>query len=363
MKQFAAILFFLISFSETFSQTCNPQQMQLYQVRAKGTDLNIDWELNRDHAFYNLSCSFSKNTLVVHLVGSFDNPSSTLKFPSLAANNGFHVASLKYPNGTTAQTACGNSSDPDCYLKFRREILEGLDLSTETDVPVAESVYNRLEKLLTFLANEYPADGWGQYLNGTEIAWSDVIVSGHSQGGGHAAVIAMTKPVKRVLMFASSNDYSELFSAAAPWTDAPHITEDSAYFGFNNINDGVVDFSDQFEVWDNLGMTPFGDSIKVDNTTVPYNFSHQLYTDYDTTGIGGNHSVMILDSKTPVNAQGEPIFAPVWEYIGAARWANFCSSIIVKRSGVYRFSKSCYFRSGANQVFQSVGERQGHFRF
>jgi hypothetical protein len=116
-------------------------------------------------------------------------------------------------------------------------------------------------------------------------------------------------------MFASPNDYSVFFNAGANWTTALHVVADSNYYGFNNTNDDVVDFSEQFEIWNNLGMTPFGDSVYVDEAISPYDNSRQLYTKYDTTGFGGDHSVMILDSKTPIDGFGNALYTPVWVYM------------------------------------------------
>lgn len=312
MKYLVVFLSFLFAIS-LGAQNCDPNSLIVLQTRAKDTDAAISWEANRHHSFYNPTCT-SRNILVVHLVGSYDNPSSTLLFPSVAANNGFDVVSLKYPNGTAAKTACDNNTDAACYAKFRREILEGVDYSPEVAVDVTNSVYNRLIKLLQYLDANNPSQNWGNYFSGNTILWNKIIVSGHSQGGGHAALIGQDNLVKRVLMFASPNDYSTFFSAPAVWTTQTNATADSSYYGFNNQVDDVVDFSEQFSIWNNLGMPAFGDTTDVDNVIYPYNNTHQLYTKYDTTGIGGNHSVMILDSKTPLNS-GSPLFEPVWEYM------------------------------------------------
>ena len=233
----------------------------------------------------------------------------------MAANHGFHVLSLKYPNGITAQGACGDNPDSNCYLNFRKEIIEGEDFSPEVSVDLPNSIYNRLIKLLKYLNNNYPAQNWDNYFSGENINWGKIIISGHSQGGGHAAVIAKDHPVKRVLMFASPNDYSTFFDAAAPWTDAPHATADSVYYGFNNLYDDVVNFSEQFEIWENLGMSLFGDSVEVEQTLYPFSNSRQLHTSRQSSGIGGNHSIMILDSKTPLDDLGKPVFESVWKYM------------------------------------------------
>ena len=127
MKLFFILQLFLFSFNG-ISQNCNLNALIIEKTRASQTDDNIAFELNRHFSYYNPTCA-SKNILLVHLVGSFDNPSSTTLFPTIAANQGFHVIVLKYPNNTAAQNACGNSSDQDCYLNFRKEIIEKSHLS------------------------------------------------------------------------------------------------------------------------------------------------------------------------------------------------------------------------------------------
>ena len=57
---------------------------------------------------------------------------------------------------------------------------------------------------------------WGQFLSGGSIQWDHIIISGHSQGGGHAAVIGISNPVRRVLMFASPNDHIDTLHINAP---------------------------------------------------------------------------------------------------------------------------------------------------
>ena len=309
------ILSLLLIFNFLFSNSqCDPTALITLQTRASQTDTNIGWELKKHYSFYNPTC-VSQNILLVHLVGSYDSPFSTLLFPSIAANKGFHVVSLKYPNGTAAQSACGNSSDPNCYENFRKEIIEGIDYSTDVSVDTNDCINNRLLKLLQYLEANNPGQNWGNYYSGNTILWNKIIVSGHSQGGGHAALIAKNQPLKRVLMFASPNDFSTFFNAPAPWTNQVSVTSNSEYYGFNNLHDDVVNFSDQFATWSNLGMPSFGDTVNVLTTSSPYSNSHQLYTIFDTSGVGGNHSAVVYDSKTPLDAFGQPLFQPVWEYM------------------------------------------------
>lgn len=84
------------------------------------------------------------------------------------------------------------------------EIIDGTDRSTKTSVNRANSIENRLNKLIEYLHVTYPTNGWGQYLaSGTNVVWTNIIIAGHSQGGVHATMLAKTRLVYRCLMFAS----------------------------------------------------------------------------------------------------------------------------------------------------------------
>lgn len=180
---------FSLIYLNGFNQSCIESSLVIQQIRAKDTDSNIDWEINKHYTYYNPTC-VQRNILVVHLVGSYDNPSNNLMFPSYVANNGFHVVSLKYPDSTAAQTACNNSTDIDCYEKFRREIIEGGDFHPDITVDVPNAINNRLIKLLMYLDTNNPNENWGNYYSGSTINWNKIIVLGHSQGVGPAAYIA-----------------------------------------------------------------------------------------------------------------------------------------------------------------------------
>lgn len=283
-------------------------------MRASDTDSNIPWEFYRHYTFFNPDCP-PRNKLLVHLVGTYGNPSSSLIFPGLAANNGFHVVSLKYNNDTSAQAVCGNSTDVNCHYNFRKEIIEGIDYSPDVAVDSVNSIYNRLIRLLQYMDTNYPGQGWGSFYSGNTINWSNILLSGHSQGGGHIAVISIDNSVERVLMFASPNDYSHAYSQLPDWTSLPSATPYSAYYSFNNINDQVAEYNWQYTSALNLGEGNFGDSINVDNKSCPYMFSHNLYTSIDSSGFTTNHGMVVSDNNIIMDSTGKPIFEDVWRYM------------------------------------------------
>src|SRR3989454_8797409 len=65
-------------------------------------------------------------------------------------------------------------SDPNCSGNLRLEVLTGADVSANVSVTPANSIDNRLAKLLGYLADQYPAEGWSRFMedDGTP-KWSD----------------------------------------------------------------------------------------------------------------------------------------------------------------------------------------------
>jgi hypothetical protein len=315
MKRSIILILLIFQFLHLFGQTCSTDSLIVRSIKAFETDSNINWELQKHQVFINPDC-VQNDKLVLHLVGSFDNPANTTYFPSMAANNGYKSINLKYPNSTAALSACGNSNDVDCFQGFREEIIFGVDSNSSVEVDMNNCIINRLEKLLNYLHNNYPLENWGIFLTeNRDINWSNIIVSGHSQGGGHAAFIGKKFDVNRVLMFASPTDYSNVFSTPANWISSPSMTPDSNYYAFGNLFDDVVDFNKLFENWSAMNLLSQADSTNVDNSNGSYNNSNILYTRHDTsTGFSNSHNNMIIDNFTPISA-GTPVFLPVWKYM------------------------------------------------
>ena len=164
------------------------------------------------------------------------------------------------------------------------------------------------------MAQAYPAEGWGDFLNGEEIIWGKLVISGHSQGGGHAAFMAKDRVLARAIMFASPNDYDAVNDAAAAWTSDSSLTADSLYYAFGNRFDDIVEFREEYLQWDALGMAAFGDTVNVLQNSPPYAGSRMLYTTEQKPGLAVNHSLMITDEQLTLE-NGIPIYTPVWEYL------------------------------------------------
>ncbi len=258
-----------------------------------------------------------RNELLVFLTGTNGKPYRS-RFLETASKLGYHVISLMYPCSIAAQTACANSDDPDAYMKFRLEIIQGTDTSTEIDVPRADCIENRLAKLLVYLNNQQPGSGWDNYIESGEPKWGNIGFCGQSQGGGHAYVISKIHPVSRVIFFGSPKDYSFHFNAPAKGFDTDTKTPAKCYFGFNHMEDkqGNCDHKQQLAIFKQMGLTALG-IADADHPTPSYNHAHLIFTDGqlpDMTQMPRIHNFAI-NNTTVLSANGKPICPPVWHYM------------------------------------------------
>lgn len=302
---FLSFLFILINFQLI-------GQILVRQIKPSDTDPIIQtFDLDSHYVYINPS-NANQNKLVVHLPGSFGEPKRATLFGYLAANLGFHSIGLMYPNIPTIGSLCTNANDPNCFEKTRGEIIEGIDYSNTIDVPLHESIFSRLKYLLLFLNANFPSEGWGQYLtSNNELNFPEIIFSGHSQGGGHAALIAKYYPIERALCFSSPKDWYNPLNAPANWLSSTNwVSEPTKLYCFNHSLDGM---DQQLEIWNAMSLNSIGSSIDVDQITTPFQFSRQLTTQYFVP-IGDEHASTVQDNKTP-KVNGSPVFLPVWTYM------------------------------------------------
>lgn len=217
-----------------------------------------------------------------------------------AAAGGYHVLGLVYVNEVPINITCRNTAPIDrCRERVRLETILGEDLWDDPEVAVTptESVIHRVRAALTYL-------GWTQFLEGDEPAWAKIAVAGHSQGGGHAAMIGREFLVDRSILIASTE--------SADWTiraNESFATPADRYFGFSSVHDAV--YRRNIAGWRNLEIpgtpTPVTDGR-------PTNGSHQVTT--ELRGVDGNdHGTTSLDTSVPLTEEGTPVFRDAWCYL------------------------------------------------
>ncbi|HEV2487654.1 MAG TPA: hypothetical protein VGT08_19195 [Terracidiphilus sp.] len=102
---------------------------------------------------------------------------------------------------------------------------------------IADSILNRLQKLLVYLVKQDPDGGWGEFVAGCQPVWSRIVAAGHSQGSGHTAYLGRMFKLDKVLMFSGPQDYLNDLGEPAPWQPSPSATPSSSFFAFLSLND------------------------------------------------------------------------------------------------------------------------------
>jgi hypothetical protein len=246
--------------------------------------------------------------LFIYIPGTGGRASNVNKLLMMAVDAGYHAISIDYDSNHSADQVCGN--DPDCYGPLRREMLNGLDESPKIAVDSDNCIINRIRKLLAWLDAQYPNERWGQLLSGGHVIWNKVTVSGLSQGGGHAAMLGKLFELHRVVMFSSVVDgVNGPNWKSASWITQQHPTPSDRYYGFAETNDHK--YFPRIKVnWETLALP--GNLTSVDNNAPPYDNSHRLFSSRQGQD---PHAQVVRDSLTPLDANGNPVYEPVWRYL------------------------------------------------
>ncbi len=264
-----------------------------------------------------------RQQLFVFLPGTGGTPSGYTNMIKTAANLGFDAVGLMYVNPVTLNSLCGDSTNPDCYEEARLAIING-GTNDEVNISGTDSITNRLTKLILYLAANSPDQNWLQYLDATSnIDWPKIVIAGHSQGAGHAGLIAKVYPVSRSLMFSDTDWWTpegKLPGQPAEWISSAGITPTDSYFGFVHTNDPLILYSEEVPTWDDYGLANFGGVIIVENSGFPYAGTHTLITGItpdNFTSSEAYHGATATDFYTPLNTNGVPVYQGVWQYMMA----------------------------------------------
>jgi hypothetical protein len=230
------------------------------QPAATGADISHEASPRAYHHVYRPANRNQANgDLLVFLGGSRSVPASYTDITAVAAARGYAAIDLRYPDRNVVGASCGRKLDPDkanaCFAGQRGATIFGSGVRYGPGMPTwsapavsvsrSDSVVNRLVALLRHLAAADPAEAgyWRSFLvtnpaspyGGAYPDWARIVVAGHSQGGGHAAFLASTLPVRGAIMFSSVND--NVRGASADWITAPSATPLDRYWGLVNASD------------------------------------------------------------------------------------------------------------------------------
>lgn len=283
-----------------------------YGVLPQDTDSDIR-QFNQSHRVFLDAAVAPRGQLLVFLPGTGATTADQDEFGRLSARLGYHVAYLMYPNDVAA-AVCQDDEDPRTFEKFRREIIAGSDLDPRVTVDRANSIENRLEKLIQWLAANDASEGWGQYLAENNLVWSKVVLAGHSQGGGHAQLMAKDHSVARVVVFGSPKDYNAQHGGPAPWY-VGGATPPGRMFAFVHEQDTqAISYAQQLENLKASGLTSIADT---DKRVPPYDHAHVLTTNQPGREINSAlaHLGLVFDFTLPRGSDGGLLYEPVWTYM------------------------------------------------
>jgi pimeloyl-ACP methyl ester carboxylesterase len=283
-----------------------------YDVLPQATDPAIQ-EFNQPHRVFLDAAARPRGELLVFLPGTGATTGDQEEFGRTAAGLGYHVVYLMYPNDVAAAD-CQNDEDETAFEKFRREIISGGDLDPRVEVDRANSIENRLARLVNWLAANHDDEGWGQFLAGDAIAWPKLVLAGHSQGGGHAQLLAKDHAVARVVVLGSPKDYNLRHGRSAIWYGGG-ATPAGRMFAFVHEQDTqACSYAQQLENLRASGLTTVTDTDKLGP---PYNQAHVLTTNQPGTPINSAlaHLGLVFDFMLPRGPDGRLIYEPVWIYM------------------------------------------------
>jgi len=283
------------------------------------TDPAIDWvpAVNPQLAqhFVWLDASRPANgKLFVFMSGTGGRPRGQQRLQQEAARLGYHVIGLMYQNDVAIAEVCPGSPDPNCAGDMRWEIIDGIDRSEFVAVNAANSIDNRLRKLLLFLDAAHPDEGWSRFLEDGEPKWSQIAVGGHSQGAGQAALIGKIHHVDCVVMVSGPPD-NQVPGEPAAWVSIGE-TPAAKYFELVHLRDhfapGIVPNVSA------LDLERFGEPVQVELSQPPYSGTHILVTDLEPQGGYATpfpHQSAAVDARTPLAADGTPLLRDAWRYL------------------------------------------------
>lgn len=270
-------------------------------------NLHVDRDIVIRH---NAAKPAERHELVLWLTGTFGRSRGAEEFCMLAASQGYHVIKLVYPTDIAA-SICKRDEDPKAFEDFRMSIIAG-GTGPHITIARADSIENRLIRLLQHLTKIRSRENWGQFLdeNGG-LRWEKLVPAGQSQGGGHAFLIGMKHRVSRVIATGAPKDWSLVSKGPAAWLLAESATPKSMFFTFNHEQD--YQGCSPEEQWINLnrfGLEAFGPKTSVDTAKPPYGHTRILTTDHPGGKLesGPAHTSVIANKNVE-------LFKPVWLYM------------------------------------------------
>lgn len=276
-----------------------------YRVKPQETDVAIE-RYNDPHVVVFNPSAPPTAKLLLFMTGSGAKPANVSDFLAAAVASGYRAVSLSYNSLPAIVAVCPQDPDPACSAKVRQKRVYGDDVTGRVDDTPAESIINRLAKLLAMLDREHPSEKWGDYMTAGAVRWARVVVAGHSQGAGMAAYIAQRESVAHVVLFSSPWDFYGRGRELAPWIAAgPGATPAERWYGAYHRKEATA--AQIARAYRALGVPDA--HVRVLALEPARSFGKDPY-----------HLSVVGDASTPRDSSGSPSYAEDWRFLlGSSR--------------------------------------------
>ena len=285
------------------------------EILASDTDPNIDMLPSKKHLVWYPEHKNPLPELFIFLPGTGSSPSGYKWIQRYGVYVGYRTIGLAYVNDESVVDRC-IGQDSSCTYWVRYENATGDDVSDNINVNHANSIQNRIIKLLEYLHLHNPTQGWNMYINNGELVWNKIIFGGHSQGSGQAGFFSKEHDIAKGLFFSSPGDthpISQTELPPAPWSLEPRLTDASKLYCFYHTNERTAQRNE--EIFAAIGMDRFGGLVNEAQISTPFNGSHTIVTSYPYDNSNSiAHNLPINDPFIPLDDNGHPIFEDVYLY-------------------------------------------------
>lgn len=243
--------------------------------------------------------------LLIFLPPTFGRPVNLQLFLDTASRSGYRAIGLMYDDAPSADSVCPQDPNPNCSQQFHQKRVYGDPVTGVIHDAPAESIVNRLVKLLAYLDAHHPGSGWNDYLTGRAPNWSRIAIGGHSQGAGMAAFIAKSRNVRRVVLFSSPWDYHAANGELASWLLGPSATPLDRWYGAYHARERMAQsLARSYAALQIprshvcvLALDPRGGAARADENPNVY------------------HNSVVGDRLTPLAANATPAYLPDWQFL------------------------------------------------
>jgi len=265
--------------------------------------------------------------VMVYLPGTTDRPelsscllksvSETLNFPTIGLSYAYLSSGDNFRNGKCASLE-PLAEQVLCLQEQHTDAIDGGDYGAThftdsgsafwVEVKPENSITARLGKLLQYLDNQNPGNGWGDlYVGDTapKPMWENIYVMGHSQGAGHAAYLGAAKKILGASMLSGPQDECIDCPVGTDfWIDGKYKTK-TQYTAFASGDEPLYPvMTDNWLRMKEAGATTWGEPTDVDFALTPVDacasplVTHVKYAPTSTCG-GKEHCSTAIDDSVP----------------------------------------------------------------